>query len=637
MSKKIEWSLYQIQYLKENFSKKKSSDIIDYLGLTQNQINKKSKELGLVKEKYWSKEAILFLKDNFYDETKEILIKVTGKTWDAIHHKAQRLNLKRKNNNWKESEINYLKHNYLKKLKKDILVNIKRSWKAILHKAEELDLGNNYYWKDDEVTFLKQNYLDFPKVKLLERIPSYSWELIQSKAERLNLRRSNDVIQEQKREYCLKHYDVSHPHKLKIIRDKTIQTKKENGSLSISLFEEYIQKLLDRLYPLEPSEREYCDILRYPSNCDFYIHAYDFFIEIQGYWTHSEHPYSSSKDIPEKWIQRQNEKSFKNAIEIYSKKDVKKRENASHHNLNYLEIWNHDKNKGEEWLLFLLSKQGLHLSYGENILQKEFMNISNGEGDFFRSPNQNKIVEHFQPHFYKKERSLWNNPKIREKLVANREKYKFKPKEDLKIKELLQGFKISGAHIGYSFFSPLWIKAFIEKYDVKSIYDPCMGWGHRLLGSGDTVFIGNDICEDTYLGNKSISNHFSLKNKTFYNYPAEDLIPKESYEAVFTCPPYFNTEIYEGKDTSTSKYPDYDIWLDDWWGKVVSNCLVKKPKYFAFVINNKYKTDMLNVCLNGGMTLLEEIPVGMNLKNHFQRTSKNSYKGETLLVLTPKK
>ena len=35
--------------------------------------------------------------------------------------------------------------------------------------------------------------------------------------------------------------------------------------------------------------------------------------------------------------------------------------------------------------------------------------------------------------------------------------------------------------------------------------------------------------------------------KSFYNKDASKFIPEEEYEAVFTCPPYYNIEIYNKK------------------------------------------------------------------------------------------
>ena len=449
----------------------------------------------------------------------------------------------------------------------------------------------------------------------------------------------SEEIKSKIKKTCLKNWGVENPSQSEEIKDKVHQTKIDNGSYGKSEPEDNLHDLIyDEI--CGKVERQYKEDPRYPFACDFYIAESDCFIELQGdVFRHRNEPYDG-ENLPLSYTKKscdssnpKKAKNYKSSINTYTVRDPEKRLYASLYNLNFLEIWNSDLKKGWGWVDFLLQKQGLPLNYSEEVLKREFKNISKQKGDFTRSPTHNKIIEHFQPHFYRKERELWNHPLIREKLVTNREKYKFRPKEELTNKVLLQGFKISGIHTGYSFFSPLWIKSFIDKYSIKSIYDPCMGWGHRLLGAKDITYIGNDICTETFKGNRCIAKYFDMKNKVFHNQPAEDFIPKESYDAVFTCPPYFNTEIYNGESTSTSRFSSYGSWLNEWWRKVVQNCLISSPKYFSFVINNKYKEDMKQVCFQEGLSFLEEIPIGNNQKNHFQRVSKNSYKCEVLLIL----
>ena len=429
----------------------------------------------------------------------------------------------------------------------------------------------------------------------------------------------------------LEKYGVEIPSQSKEIQNKIYETKKKNNSFNISKPEENLHLYLINKYDGMTVKRNYKEDSRYPFAVDFYIVELDFFIELQGTWTHGKEPFNGTNLSPT-WIEKEKvSKYYKNAVEIYSIKDPIKRKVALENNLNYLELWEKDI-IAEDYLSVLLQNQGLPLKYSEDILIKEFKNIQEQEGSFSKDQNQNKIIEHFQPHFYRKERELWNNPSIRKKLIANRMKYKDKNSLDITIKQYLQGFKISGIYIGYSFFSPSWIKAFIKKYNIKSIYDPCAGWGHRLLGSYAITYIGNDCDKETYKGLCHIKDYFKLDKSILYNNLAEEFIPKEFYDAVFTCPPYFNTEIYAGDNTSTAKYTNYFSWLDIWWRKVIKNSLTCNPKYFSFIVNNKYKEDMKQICIQEGLLLIEEIPVSKNHLNHFQIKAENSKKGEFILI-----
>ena len=269
-----------------------------------------------------------------------------------------------------------------------------------------------------------------------------------------------------------------------------------------------------------------------------------------------------------------------------------------------------------------------HLEYKYTLTecQREFDLLCKKPGNL-NPVTTNKIILTFQSHFYEEENKLWkeNKNNFRETLVRNREKYLFKDRSKLVEKELLRGFKISGAHIGFSHFNPLWIRYFIEQYNIKSIYDPCGGWGHRLLGAYNIKYIYNDLDGRSYAGVKNIAKFLHLENKIFYNYDCTNFIPHDTYEAVFTCPPYFNTEIYQDK-----QFKDIDE-FKDFWRKVIICSMKPDTKYFAYVINNEYKEMTQCICKQVGLKFIQQHIID-NKNNHFQRVSKESKKGESVIV-----
>jgi len=244
----------------------------------------------------------------------------------------------------------------------------------------------------------------------------------------------------------------------------------------------------------------------------------------------------------------------------------------------------------------------------------------------------NKIVLTFQPHFYEKEKLMWleNNNNLRQNLVNNRKKYIERDEYQLTDKEVLRGFKISGKHIGFSHFNPLWMKYFIEKYNVNSVYDPTGGWGHRLLGAYNIKYIYNDLDTRTYRGCKAIADTFEMTDKYFYNEDAANFSPDEEYEAVFTCPPYYNVEIYQ--DT---EYTSYEAYLD-WWRDVVISASSNKEdvfaKYFAYVISNEYLEDTKKIVEEVFGRCIETTSIKDKI-NHFQN-EKVIAKGEKMLVFS---
>jgi len=128
------------------------------------------------------------------------------------------------------------------------------------------------------------------------------------------------------------------------VKQKIYNTKKKNHSFNISKPEEELYLYIKEKFP--NVNRQYKDKERYPYCCDFYIPELDCFIELQGIWTHGQHPFSSSnKDdlhILECWKKKVEEghKFYGNAIKTWTVSDVKKRETARRNNLNFHEFWN---------------------------------------------------------------------------------------------------------------------------------------------------------------------------------------------------------------------------------------------------------------------------------------------------------
>lgn len=126
---------------------------------------------------------------------------------------------------------------------------------------------------------------------------------------------------------------------------KSYKTKKNNNSFNTSEPEDdYYTYLVEKFGKVI---RNYRDD-RYPFRCDFYIPKLDLFIELNLHWTHGDEPFNLSnvehlKKLSE-WQNRAGKSDFyKTAVSIWTQKDVEKRDVAKKNNLNYLELF--DKNK----------------------------------------------------------------------------------------------------------------------------------------------------------------------------------------------------------------------------------------------------------------------------------------------------
>lgn len=142
-----------------------------------------------------------------------------------------------------------------------------------------------------------------------------------------------------------KNPEVQYKKSLKqsIINTKIFNTKKKNNTFNKS-------KLEDKCYILLISKFGIGDVIRqysskeYPFNCDFYIRSLNLYIEINGTWTHGGHPFNQENinDIQRlnKWkLKAKSSTFYKNAIIVWTQRDVLKRQIAKINNLNFIEIW----------------------------------------------------------------------------------------------------------------------------------------------------------------------------------------------------------------------------------------------------------------------------------------------------------
>ena len=131
-------------------------------------------------------------------------------------------------------------------------------------------------------------------------------------------------------------------------RNKRYNTMSKNNSYNTSKPEEELYLYIKEKF--HNVKRQYKDSIRYPWACDFYIPELDYFIELNGNWTHGKHPFSSTPKedlyIVKEWKERSVEHPYySNAIKTWTIYDVKKRNYAKEHNLNFKEVWSLEEGK----------------------------------------------------------------------------------------------------------------------------------------------------------------------------------------------------------------------------------------------------------------------------------------------------
>lgn len=156
-------------------------------------------------------------------------------------------------------------------------------------------------------------------------------------------------------------------------------------------------------------------------------------------------------------------------------------------------------------------------------------------------------------------------------------------------------FKVSGGAQTVSNFRPSVARWVYDKYSGDGIvYDPCAGFGGRLLGAISSPrvksYTGMDPSSKTMDGLERISKNLGKGTEiNLYRRGSENFKPNGKFDLVFTSPPYYNTEKYSDEPTqSYIKFPTYEEWINGFLTPMIENSLsvLKDGGYFIINIAN---------------------------------------------------
>lgn len=214
-----------------------------------------------------------------------------------------------------------------------------------------------------------------------------------------------------------------------------------------------------------------------------------------------------------------------------------------------------------------------------------------------------KLCEHFFPNFYRIKNSkgecfenFWNKENLAKILRWNR-KYHSTPY----MSELKRGIYFCCGPTKNTMYRPHLSKIINTHLDVKSVLDPCAGWGGRMLGTiaSGNRYIGFEPNVETYENLNKLVDFLYIHDKVLlYNDVAENMnrYDFENVDMVLTSPPYFNLEIYsEDKRQSENKYQTYDEWRTEWLTDVIQKSIMRLNRngYSCWNVHNVGKMKMI--------------------------------------------
>lgn len=480
---------------------------------------------------------------------------------------------------------------------------------------------------------------------------------------------------EKARQRSIERYGVPHPNMREESRRETskrmssarvqqlsLATKKRNGSLAASSPEDAFYELLVEYMNHHGMTvvRQHRDEKRYPFAADFYIPERDLFIELNGSWSHGGHWYESERAIDQKivqtWIKKgKKSKYYRVALETWTERDVRKRETAREAQLNYVTLWDGSKTLADAHLWFALGApdgRDWEREYSWLDLPASLADLRSGleqqaqqwAGIDLNDAGSRQISwlarSGIWETFYARELQMWEQDEVhhrkwgrlRARLLANRLHYLSRLPESAL--EIVRGLAISGEIRSYSTFVNTAMTAVLDRYAPTSLYDPCSGWGERMLTcvQRGVSYTSTDISEAVVAAHQSLIGRLGLSNAhvTLGDSATRDM-RGGTHEMVLTCPPYGDTEIYTENGAENL---DDEAFLD-WWKQVVTMSVSETTRVFAFQISEKWRKRMSAVVqevLGDQWHLVDEIDAAAS-RNHFQRArSRKAHRGETMVV-----
>jgi 16S rRNA G966 N2-methylase RsmD/Pyruvate/2-oxoacid:ferredoxin oxidoreductase delta subunit len=193
-----------------------------------------------------------------------------------------------------------------------------------------------------------------------------------------------------------------------------------------------------------------------------------------------------------------------------------------------------------------------------------------------------KLCEHFCPNFYDIEnkhgnsfKSLWTADNLVKVLRWNRKSH-----STPYLSEIKRGIYFNFGLAKSTMYRPQMAKMVVSRLKGKRVFDPCAGWGGRLLGSiaaGADVYIAFEPNTETYANLVRLVTFLGLEQKVIlYNDSALNMqkYDIQNMDIVLTSPPYFDLEIYSHEDTqSVTGTSTYTQWKDMFLTPIVNMSL----------------------------------------------------------------
>ena len=192
-----------------------------------------------------------------------------------------------------------------------------------------------------------------------------------------------------------------------------------------------------------------------------------------------------------------------------------------------------------------------------------------------RSRPGHKILDHYMRHFYDVRnhagvsvRSLVTHAAVEKALLTNIQMHSTPYKSEIR-----RMLVLTGGLGNVTKYRAITAKAIVQHFDAKRVFDPCVGWGGRLLGSlaAGASYTGCEPDPKTAAALRSILAEIvpAGTRATILESPVESATLTGPFDLILTSPPYYNLELYN----VALPFATWEAWVAGWLKPVILKCL----------------------------------------------------------------
>ena len=174
------------------------------------------------------------------------------------------------------------------------------------------------------------------------------------------------------------------------------------------------------------------------------------------------------------------------------------------------------------------------------------------------------------------------------------------------MKENRLGSVFSSYYFRASILNPYLIYSLNQSiFHAETVFTPTLGWGSYYYGfaeSGIKEYVGVDVIPKVCNKVDKFSKKYYPEIKTnIICSPSENLLMdrvfknkyKNYFDLIFFSPPYYKLELYSGGKQSTTQYPNYESWLENYWEKTIQICrhLIHEKGNLCYILSSYGKDD----------------------------------------------